>query len=428
MAASQREREQRMIAEQREQEQHLLAAQLQPLREERLIAHFARTLGRNSELDSGHGSDDGSSIGRGSSRSTRRTQHTRQCHHDNDERGGAGCSNGGSGGNRGGGRDGGCGSGDGGRDGGDGGGSGDRHGGDYSGDSSSKSLFQGHREAPQFWPPQLWRPAWQLQEADADARRPTPTLRFLVRLFDDWGIVGPLTATVHPMLVTKKLAQAPKLWGAKGVGANRQRQDIALWRVTEGEAASVITALRRDNAWPGDFAEAEFVEFQQQPNETIGNYMARNKGRKLPDLVECVAITLLERGLAGFFKQQSLRYRLSNVPRFDLEEMRTVLESVERAIELREREKRAAAAAVIPTRCKKKAQHLWLECPQPYNDQNWRDAVRQWPELRQLAPRREDYFNNRRCSVRLRPLERDAADAACAYALWRAALRTRLSL
>eukprot|EP00611_Tribonema_gayanum_P005831 TRINITY_DN1505_c0_g1_i12.p1 TRINITY_DN1505_c0_g1~~TRINITY_DN1505_c0_g1_i12.p1 ORF type:complete len:212 (+),score=55.95 TRINITY_DN1505_c0_g1_i12:403-1038(+) len=157
-------------------------------------------------------------------------------------------------------------------------------------------------------------------------------------------------------------------------------------RVAEGEAASVITALRRDNAWPGDFAEAvmkithhftsptsfdaalqELVDFQQQPNENVGNYMvrarrhvqtvkmlywqavtqARDKGRKLPDLVECVAITLPERGLAGFFKQQ---YRLSNVPRFDLEEMRTVLESVERTAELRERENRAAAAAVIPTR------------------------------------------------------------------------------
>ncbi|KAG5178775.1 hypothetical protein JKP88DRAFT_247897 [Tribonema minus] len=72
-----------------------------------------------------------------------------------------------------------------------------------------------------------------------------------------------------------------------------------------------------------------------------------DKGRKLPDLVECVAITLLERGLSGFFKQQ---YRLSNVPRFDLEEMRTVLESVERTAELRERKKCAAAATVIPTR------------------------------------------------------------------------------
>ncbi|KAG5177381.1 hypothetical protein JKP88DRAFT_261411 [Tribonema minus] len=196
-----------------------------------------------------------------------------------------------------------------------------------------------------------------------------------------------------------------------------------------------------------DAALQELVEFQQQPKANISNYMvrarrhvqtvkmlywqavaqARDHHGSYPDLVECVAITLLERGLAGFFKQQ---YRLSNVPRFDLEEMRTVLESVERTAELRKCETRAAAAAVIPTRfsngagrhsnrsssgpdtgggeaalaepaepghwhcrfeevlewcraehaaadadepiacynCKKAAQHLWLECPQPYND------------------------------------------------------------
>ncbi|KAG5177360.1 hypothetical protein JKP88DRAFT_242068 [Tribonema minus] len=161
--------------------------------------------------------------------------------------------------------------------------------------------------------------------------------------------------------------------GCQGCRRQPQCQDIAQWvgelhqffvsnkvtehsdflhymmeRVAEGEAASVITALRRDNAWSGDFAEAvmkithqftpptsfdaalqELIKFQQQPNINIGNYMvrprrhvqavkmlywqavaqARDKGRKLPDLIKCVAITLLERGFAGFFKQQ---YHLFN--------------------------------------------------------------------------------------------------------------------
>ncbi|KAG5177086.1 hypothetical protein JKP88DRAFT_248999 [Tribonema minus] len=178
--------------------------------------------------------------------------------------------------------------------------------------------------------------------------RAAPT-QFLMRLYDDWGIVGPSTATVHRMLDTKKLAQAPKLWGAKGAGANRQRQDIAQCQW-----------LRRCAAG------ARRISAALQPNENIGNYMvrarrrvqavkmlywqaaaqARNKGRKLPDLVECVAITLLERSLAGSFKQQ---HRCSNKPRFDLEEMHTVLERLERTAKLRERDKRASAAAVIPT-------------------------------------------------------------------------------
>ncbi|KAG5187822.1 hypothetical protein JKP88DRAFT_253798 [Tribonema minus] len=88
-------------------------------------------------------------------------------------------------------------------------------------------------------------------------------------------------------------------------------------------------------------AMPELVEFQQQTKEDTGSYIvrarrhvqdvkmlywqaaaqAREKGRKLPDLFECVAITLLERGLAPFNTQQ---YRLSNVLRFNLEEMRTV--------------------------------------------------------------------------------------------------------
>ncbi|KAG5175580.1 hypothetical protein JKP88DRAFT_274463 [Tribonema minus] len=58
---------------------------------------------------------------------------------------------------------------------------------------------------------------------------PTPTPYFLMRLYNDCGIVGPSMATAHRTLDTKKLAQAPKLWGAKRVGANWQHQDIAQW-------------------------------------------------------------------------------------------------------------------------------------------------------------------------------------------------------
>ncbi|KAG5186232.1 hypothetical protein JKP88DRAFT_240844 [Tribonema minus] len=230
----------------------------------------------------------------------------------------------------------------------------------------------------------------------------------MVQICDVMGLPAPSTGKVHKLLDSKKLAQAPKLWGSKGVGANRERQDIAKWvvdlheflasnnvteegdylyyvgRVAEGQAQHVITTLQRDGKWPDKFADAvtkllqhftpptsfdatlqELVEFQMLSKETMSDFMVRGRdkaqqvkmlhaqaaalaeqeGRPLPELYECIVLAMLERALPPFFRNA---YRMSHAKRFNFDEMQTVLEGIERTADLRESEKRAHTAAITP--------------------------------------------------------------------------------